>query len=269
MNSEAQQSYFDYIQGLYSSETIRGYKIALKQFFLFCEKNYDVVKPNDIREWLANMEERGLKPSSIHSKLAVLKSFYIYCREENRITNNPTWSIRLPQKVYSPPYYLTKSEVERLLELTKNDIRERAIVETLYTTGVRIGELVNIKLADVKWETRRILIPRRKGKAERIVYLTEGCAERLKIYLDLRQQDSEFLFSNLQGKMLSRAFVEKRFQAYSKELEFKVMPRTMRHTFAAHLAEKGASQIFILEVLGLCSFSSSHIYTHRKKECYL
>jgi len=69
--------------------------------------------------------------------------------------------------------------------------------------------------------------------------------------------------------MLSRVFVEKRFQAYSKALVFKVVPRTMRHTFAAHLAEKGAPQIFILEVLGLCSFSSSRIYTHRQEECYL
>lgn len=194
MNSEAQQSYFNYFEEQFSSETKRRYKIALKEFFVFCEKDYNVVKPTDVQAWIAHLEEKGLKSNSIHLKLAALRSFYIYCIEENKVPNNPTQTIHTPQKGNSLLYYLTKIEVERLLEQTKNDVRKQIIVEMLYTTGLRNSELLNIKLADIKWDTRKISIRRGKGKEERFVFLTEGCAERLKIYLDLRKQDSEFCF---------------------------------------------------------------------------
>lgn len=272
MNSEAQESFFNDYQVRFSSETNRGYKIALNQFFLFCEKDYDVVKPSDVRAWLAQMEEKGLKPNSIHLKLSASKSFYRYCMEENRVIKNPTLTIHTPQKDDSLPYYLSKQEVALLQELTRNDVRNRAIVETLYTTGVRISELLNIKLEDVKWETRQIWIRKGKGNKERFVLFTHECAVRLKIYLDLRQKDSEFLISNQRGGKLSRIFVQKQFQAYSEALGFKVKPHTMRHTFAAHLAEKKMRQSYIQELLGHVNINSTRIYTrlmeHARKKQY-
>lgn len=272
MNIEAQQSFFNDNQARFSSETVRGYKIALKQFFLFCEKNYDVVKPTDVRVWLASMEEKGLKPNSIHLKLAALKSFYQYCMEENRLIKNPTLTVHTPQKDDSLPYYLSKREVALLQELTRHDLRDRAIVETLYATGVRINELLNIKLDDVKWETRQIWIRKGKGNKERFVLFTHECAERLKSYLQHRNKDSLYLFSNERGGFLSRVFVQKQFQEYSKILEFKVKPHTMRHTFAAHLAEKNMPQSYIQELLGHVNINSTRIYTrimeHARKKQY-
>lgn len=96
MNQEVQQSFFLDYQSRFSSETVRGYKIALNQFFAFCGKEYDKVKATDIRSWLASMEEKGLKPRTIHLKLAAVKSFYRYCMEENKITKNPTFTVNTP-----------------------------------------------------------------------------------------------------------------------------------------------------------------------------
>ncbi len=256
----------------FSLETIRSYKISLNQFFLFLGKNYDEVKAMDVRAWLASMEEQGLKPRTIHLKLSALKSFYHYCMEEKKVTRNPTLTVHTPQKDDSLPYYLTKRQVALLQELTRNDPRDRAIVETLYTTGVRVSELLQIKLVDIKWETRQIWIRKGKGNKERFVLFTHECAERLKTYLQQRKHNNEYLFANNRGGHLSRVFVEKKFQEFTTALGFKVVPHTMRHTFAAHLAERNMPQSYIQELLGHVNINSTRIYTrlmeHARKKQY-
>lgn len=271
MNLEIQQSFFDDHKARFSPETIRSYKIGLTQFFSFCEKNYDEVKAADIRTWLASMEEQGLKPRTIHLKLSALKSFYQYCLEENKAKKNPTLTVHTPKKDDSLPYYLSKRQVALLQELTREDLRDRAIVETLYATGVRVSELLQIKLEDIKWDTRQIWIRKGKGNKERFVLFTHDCAERLKTYLHQKEHESVYLFPNNRGGHLSRVFVEKRFQEFTETLGFKVVPHTMRHTFAAHLAEKGMDFTYIQELLGHVNINSTRIYTRlmnhaRKKE---
>jgi site-specific recombinase XerD len=271
MNLEVQQSFFDDYTARFSPETIRSYKIALKQFFSFCEKKYDEVKATDIRAWQVSMEEQGLKPRSVHLKVSAIKSFYRYCKEENIAKKNPTLTVQSPKLDDSLPYYLSKRQVALLQELAKNDPRDRAIVETLYTTGVRISELLQIKLEDIKWETRQIWIRKGKGNKERFVLFTHDCAERLKTYLQQQKYESVYLFPNNSGGHLSRVFVEKRFQEFTKVLGFKVVPHTMRHTFAAHLAEKNMPQSYIQELLGHANINSTRIYTRlmeqaRKKQ---
>lgn len=271
MNQEAQKSFFNDHKARFSPETIRSYRISLTQFFTFCEKNYDEVKATDVRAWLALMEDQGLKPRTIHLKLSALKSFYQYCLEENKVKKTPTLTVHTPKKDDSLPYYLTKRQVALLQELAKKDLRERAIVETLYTTGVRVSELLHIKLEDIKWATRQIWIRKGKGNKERFVLFTHDCSERLKTYLDNRIEKSEYLFANNRGGHLSRIWVEKRFQEYSETLGFKVVPHTLRHTFAAHLAEKNMPQSYIQELLGHVNINSTRIYTRlmeqaRKKQ---
>lgn len=124
MNLDVQQAFFQDHQARFSSETIRGYKIALNQFFTFCGKDYDSVKSTDIRSWLASMEEKGLKPRSIKLKIAALKSFYRYCLEENLLIKNPTLTVYTPKIDDALPYYLSKREVALLQELTKNNLRD-------------------------------------------------------------------------------------------------------------------------------------------------
>ncbi|MEH7356680.1 site-specific tyrosine recombinase/integron integrase [Neobacillus drentensis] len=272
MKLEVQQSFFNDQQARFSPETIRGYKIALSQFFSFCPKKVNEVKAEDVRYWLAMMTEKGLKPRSVQMKLSALKSFYQYLMEENILEKSPTLKVRTPQKEDSLPYYLDKRQLVLLQELTKDNPRERALVETLYATGVRISELLNIKLEDVKWESRQIWIRKGKGNKERYVLFSHDCAERLKAYLNLRDINSTYLFSNHRGGPLSRDLVELLFRQYTETLGFRVTPHTMRHTFAAHLAEKGMDFSYIKELLGHANINSTRIYTrlmnHARKKQY-
>jgi len=271
-NIEAQQSFFNDNYARYSSETIKSYKISLKQFFGFSNKQFDVIKPADIRLWLAALqEEKELKPRSIHLKLSALKMFYRYCIEESLIKKDPTLNIKKPHVGDSPPYYLKRRQITQLQELTRSDDRDRALVEALFTTGVRISELLNIKLEDIKWETRQIWIRKGKGNKERFVLFTHECSERLQLYLKKRKKESEYLFCNERGGKLSPLIVEIRFKEFSKVLDFKVVPHTLRHTFAAHLAEKNMPQSYIQELLGHVDINSTRIYTRliedaRKKQ---
>lgn len=271
MNLDVRQSFFNDQQARFSPETIRSYKIALSQFFSYCPKNVDEVKARDIRNWMAAMTEKGLKPRSIQMKLSALKSFYQYLMEENKLNKNPTSNVRRPKKEDSLPYYLNKRQIALLQELTRVSPKERAIVETLYVTGVRISELLNIKIEDIKWDSRQIWIRKGKGNKERFVLFTHDCAERLKTYLKQREVESKFLFSNKSGGPISRCLVEMQFRKYTETLGFRVTPHTMRHTFAAHLAEKGMDFSYIQELLGHASINSTRVYTRlmddaRKKQ---
>ncbi len=271
MEQEIIKSFFNDHRVRFSSETIRSYRIALKQFFSFCQKEYDQVKATDIRAWLASLEEQELKPRSIHLKLAALKSFYHYCMEENRLKKNPTLSVQTPKIDDSLPKYLNKRQIALLQELTRANVRDRAIVETLFATGVRVGELLNIKLEDIKWDTRQIWIRKGKGNKERFVLFTYECAERIQAYLNQRKVTSDYLFCNQRGGKLSRTVVEMKFKEFSKILGFKITPHTMRHTFATYLAQKNMPQSYIQELLGHVNINSTRIYTRltesaRKKQ---
>jgi site-specific recombinase XerD len=243
----------------------------LRQFFNCCSKEYDEVKAMDIRAWLMQLD--WLMPRSIRLKLAALKSFYRYCIEEDLLSKDPTLNIDLPRIKDSPPVYLDKAALAQLMEEAKEHPRERAIIETLYATGVRISELLNIRLEDIKWDTRQIWIRKGKGDKERFVLFTVECAERLKAYLAARKVKSPYLFTNKRGKPLSPAWVELILKHYTANLDlgFKVTPHTLRHTFAAHLAEKDMPQSYIQELLGHANINSTRIYTRlsakaRKKQ---
>jgi integrase/recombinase XerC len=272
MNEKIMQAFFQDHQARFSTETVRSYKVALVKFFAFCDKKYDEVQLSDIRGWVASLNQNGLKPRTVHLKISAVKSFYRYAMEEHLVKKNPTLKVKTPKKEDSLPYYLTQRQVALLQELTRQDVRDRAIVEALYATGVRVSELLQIKLEDIKWETRQIWIRKGKGNKERFVLFSYECAERLKTYLRLRKEESEYLFASNRGGHLSRILIEKRFQEFSKKLGFKVVPHTMRHTFAAHLAEKGMDFSYIQDLLGHANINSTRIYTrlmsHARKQKY-
>ncbi|CAM4025409.1 site-specific tyrosine recombinase/integron integrase [Lederbergia lenta] len=261
MDVNVLESFFDDHHSRFSKETIRSYRLSLKQFFSFCRKNYNEVKATDIRAWLASMEEKGLKKRTIHIKLSGLKSFYQYCMEENLLKKNPMLTVKTPKKDDVLPYYLSRRQLAQLQELTRNDYQFRPIIETLYSTGVRVSELLQIKLEDIKWDTRQIWIRKGKGTKERFVLFSHDCAERLKMYLKKRETNSMFLFANRRGGPLHREYIQKNFRNFSTSLGFKVTPHTLRHTFAAHLAEKNMPQSFIQDLLGHVDINSTRIYT--------
>jgi len=272
MNHKIQEEFFNDHHARFSTETTRSYRISLQQFFTFCGKPYDEIKATDIRSWLSFMTEQGLKPKSIKLKLTAIRSFYRYCMEENKLKKSPTARVKSPKLDDSLPYYLSKREVTLLQELTRTDLRDRALVEALYTTGVRISELLNIKLEDIKWDTRQMWIRKGKGNKERFVLFTHDCSVRLKAYLDDRNVECNYLFCNKNGEPLDQDFVQKQFREFTKTLGFRVSPHTMRHTFAAHLMEKKMTPSYIQDLLGHVNINSTRIYTrlmeHAQKKLF-
>jgi site-specific recombinase XerD len=244
-------------------ETVRSYRIALTQCFTFCQKEHDEIETGDIKAWLTDLHERGLKPRSLRLKLAALKSFYQYCMEDELLAKAPGLKIELPKIPESPPAHLNRASLARLLELATGHPRNRALVAALYDTGARINELLDVKLEYVDFKSGEIKIVRGKGGKGRFVLFTTECSERLQEYLAGRKVQSEYLFCNYRGGRLSQSWVEKVFRGYTKTLSLgqKVTPHTMRHTFAYHLAEKGMPQSYLQALLGHKRIGSTGIYT--------
>ncbi|WP_207637570.1 tyrosine-type recombinase/integrase [Desulfotruncus alcoholivorax] len=244
----------------YAPETASGYKISLTQFFCHYPKQYNQVEANDIREWLAELGKAGLKPSSIRIKLIALKVFYNFCSEEALVNQNPAKNIHSPWQPMNP-VYLSKKDLIGLMETASSSF-DRAIIETLYATGVRVSELVTIQLADIKWDTWQVLI-KGKGKRERVVLFTAACAQRLQEYLASHQVESPYLFADHKGRPVSTAKVRQIVKSTAQKLYlgYKVTPHNLRHTFAAHLRAKGMSLACLQDLLGHEDIKNTRIYT--------
>lgn len=263
---ETIESFLKEYQIRFSKNTVYKYKLILNEFFNVCKKEYFEITRMDIRMWNASLDSKGQKPSSIRLKLCCLKSYFKYLIEEDLVTNNPTQKIELPQRDDSIPKYLEKKDLARFMQLANNDPPKRTVIEVLYTTGVRVSELLGIQIGDIKWDSRQIWIRKGKGNKERFVLFTPECSERLKDYLDQRHRNSPYIFAKKSGKPLSKAWVQKFFREYSKSLGFRVIPHMLRHTFAVHLAEKGMPQIYLQELLGHDDINTTKIYTKLNNE---
>lgn len=248
----------------YAKGSIYQYGNVIKLFFRTCQKEFSKVEADDIKKWLLKCNNFGLSPSTIRNYLISLRVFFSYCLEENLIQKDPIQNISPPEIPDQLPVYLNRTQLNNLREVFKDNVKYRAIVEFLYSTGVRISELRNIKLQDINWNERKIRVWG-KGEKERIVLFTPQCAERLKKYLSLRKVESPYLFAKTTG-------ITKRFRSYSKKLGFRVTPHTLRHTFAAHLAEKGMTLACLQDLMGHDNIKNTRIYSrlfaHAKKKLY-
>ncbi|RYG71913.1 integrase [Lentibacillus lipolyticus] len=270
-NEEMFQDFMSDNDARFSPKTKRSYRLSFNQFFSFTDLHYGKVKALHIRAWLSELREQGMKQRTIRLKLATLKSFYRYCLEENQVKKDPTLTVSSPKIGDSLPYYLDKRQLAELKEYLKDNTRERAMIEMMYTTGVRISELLNIRMEDIKWQSKQIWIRKGKGKKQRFALFNTECAARVTDYLNERDIESDYVFVNPQGRPLSRVYIEQIFRGYSEKLGFRVTPHTLRHTFAAHLAEEGMPQSYIQELLGHVNINTTRIYTRlnekaRKKQ---
>ncbi|MBS4195771.1 tyrosine-type recombinase/integrase [Bacillus sp. FJAT-49870] len=254
--------------------TIKTYENAIKQLLEYTEKSLDVITISDIRSWLGHLKEIGYKLSTISVKLSGVKTFFSYCLEEGITLTNPAEKVPFPHIGEKLPRYLTLDQLNRLRQYLDGRLQERAIVEILYATGVRISELCAMKKEDIDWSERIIHIPKGKRKKGRIVLFTWESAEHLKVYLESRTDNLPFLF--LGGKWKNRPIyrqqVSEWFAKCSKRLGFKVTPHTLRHTFAAHCAQKGMPLDYIQVLLGHESPEDTHyyakLYNQARKEMY-
>ena len=257
-----------------SPNTVEAYRRDLEQFAAFVRNDQEsavavtAVGHLLIRRYLALLH-KGQKKSTIGRKLAAIRSFFRYLLRQGVVAANPAELVSTPKREKRLPYHLNIDEVTTLVEAPAGSnllpTRDRAILETLYSCGIRVSELtgLNVGGADLEGKTVRVL---GKGGKERIVPLGSHAAHALEEYLTARNSPSleTPLFLNARGGRLTRRSVARIIDRYILHLASmkKVSPHTLRHTFATHLLEGGADLRAIQELLGHASLSTTQKYTH-------
>jgi tyrosine recombinase XerC len=259
-----------------SPHTIANYKSDLLQLAQFLENKIWDLKDIDnivLREFLAVLYSRGEKKSTVGRKLAAVRSFFQFCVKRHWLIDNPAKMVSTPKQEKTVPTFLSEEEMKAFLDLPHTakplDKRDKAMLELLYATGIRVSELVGIGLEDVKFSERLIRI-RGKGKKERLVPFGRMAEMSLRSYLRVRAKinkgrvEESPLFLNYRGQKLSSRSVERTVDKYIQRsaLRRKISPHSLRHSFASHLLSRGADLRVIQELLGHESLATTQKYTH-------
>ena len=290
-----QQAIEDFLQHLvvergFSQHTLDAYRNDLGQFAEFLRtrlngisERADVWNQVDIdllNDYIADLRGRkGYRDTTTARKVAAIKSFFTFLAQNGIIEEPPTESLGSPRVGRSLPKYLTEDEVELLLKEadkagTAEGQRDANILELLYATGLRVSELVSLNVQDVDFEESYIRCWG-KGSKERIVYAHDKALNGLQDYLSTsrmsllgQNKDESALFVNHRGERLTRQWVWNILKTYSKRagIDRKITPHTLRHSFATHLLQKGASLRHVQELLGHSSISTTQVYTHLTSE---
>jgi integrase/recombinase XerD len=267
---------FLYVEKGLSKNTIDAYKNDLNDFLSWLNKintqDYKNVTETVINDYVANLFKNGLKSSSVNRKISSLKSFYLFLIKKKLISLSPLSEVITPKKEQYLPSSMSEDEVEQLLQSPNIElnieIRDKAMIEMLYATGVRISELINLKMIDIDIE-RSVLKVLGKGSKERLVPFGEKASDSLSCYLKKRQKSSakEVFLSN-RGEKMSRTGFWQRIKIYlSREgLKDTISPHTLRHAFATHLLNRGADLRSVQLLLGHSDLSTTQIYTHIAKQ---
>jgi integrase/recombinase XerD len=264
-----------YIEKGLSKNTVSSYKNDISSFSSWCDKELlDRLKITDLNlnNYISNLFSIGLKSSSINRKISSIKHFYLFLLKKKVIKNSPADEITTPKQEKYLPTSMSEDEVESLLRSPKASIkierRDKAMIEILYATGMRISELVNLKLTDIDFN-RSVLKVFGKGSKERLVPYGEKAAEALRIYLEDRKKlNSKDVFLSNRGTRITRGAFWQRIKIYIKRenLKSSISPHTLRHAFATHLLNRGADLRSVQILLGHSDLSTTQIYTHIAKK---
>ena len=269
-------TYLVVIKGL-SKNTSQSYKTDIEKLFTFVErKELDSItrlKSNLISEFLAELNISGLNISSINRCIVSIKQFFKYLMLENIIETDPTADLISPRMKKTIPDVLSLEDIEKILnvpDLTKFEgIRDSAMLEVLYASGLRVTELVELKQVNINYD-HGYLIVMGKGSKERIVPIGLTSIKKINDYLELsrphlvKNELSDYLFITRRGTCFTRQGFWKLIKAYAKEAGIvkNISPHTIRHSFATHLLERGADLRTIQLLLGHSDISTTQIYTH-------
>jgi len=261
-----------------SSNTLNAYGRDLAVYTDYLKRHEKIADPVAINQlmvlhYLNFLKSRGLSPRSRARSLSTLRSFHRFLLRENYTEHDPTALLESPRSLPALPRLLSKKEVECLLQAPTGDtpiaVRDRAMLEVLYATGMRVSELVGLRLGDLKLDIG-CLNAFGKGSKQRLIPLGEVAIEILQDYLQnsrhklLKNLTSEEVFLNVRGKKLSRQGFWKNLRNYAlkAEIKQKVYPHMLRHSFATHLLENGADLRSVQTMLGHVDISTTQIYTH-------
>lgn len=260
-----------------SQNTLEAYSRDLLSFVDFLDdreiRTLDEVKPYHVQDFLSLLRGRSLSPRSVARRLAAVRSFFRFLVRRGLVSANPTSALQSPRVGRSLPRTLSQRDVEALLERPSGQdplkMRDRAMLEVMYATGMRVSELVGLDLHQLNFITGTAQV-RGKGGKERVVPLGEYALEALRAYLERgrdrlsKQGSTRAVFLNRSGKRLTRQGFWKALKGYAKGagIQGGVTPHMLRHSFASHLLEGGADLRAIQELLGHADISTTQIYTH-------
>lgn len=259
-----------------SENTVLSYNRDLTKFIKYLRTNkitsLDKVEEKNLEKYIKELNDNGFKSATVSRNIASLKAFFHYLNNEGVLSNDPTKSLKSPKIEKKIPEILTTDEVFALLEQPSGDspkeIRDKAMLELLYATGIRVSELINLETSDVNLKTSSILC--RDGSKSRTIPYGKKAKDALTRYLEgareaiVDNKESTILFANCSGQKMSRQGFWKLIKHYAKKagIESDITPHTLRHSFAAHLVENGADLRSVQEMLGHSDISTTQIYAN-------
>lgn len=263
------------IEKNYSSHTILNYRLDLEDFYKFLGGlELEKVDYLLLRKYLAVLKEKNLSARSIGRRLSALRSFFKFLTREGYLKTNPILILSSPKLEKHLPDFLTEEEVAKLIESAfgrsekdERGLRDRAVLETFYSTGMRISEVAGLSTQDIDFISGTLKVFG-KGKKERIVPIGEAAIASIRRYLEKRKKQNEALFLNKNGTRISTRGMRDIFEKYVHlaGIRHGISPHTLRHSFATHLLNRGADLRTVQELLGHANLSTTQIYTHLTTE---
>ena len=262
-----------------SENTLQSYKRDLKQFRRYleaCELHYNKVKEEDIKDYIRELQEQGKKASSISRGIASIRSFYQFVLKNKKVKVDPTENIQSPKIEKRIPSVLTSKEVELLLDQPKDvdlkGIRDKAMLEFAYATGMRVTEIISLDMEDVNLEEGYVTC--KHGAKQRNIPLGNLSLKALREYVEeardilVKTEDEQALFVNVNGSRLTRQGFWKIIKFYKEQAHITkdITPHVLRHSFATHLLQNGADLKAIQTMLGHSDISSTQVYMQFQDE---
>ena len=261
----------------FSEHTIKSYTTDLKQFTSFLSSEFQIIDEiHEIsfqitRTWIASLLEKGLSPRSVNRKISTLKTYFKFLIREGELVENPMMKVVAPKSKKRLPVFIEEDQIASLLNEVQFEEgfvgqRNKLIIELFYVTGIRLSELINIKISDVDFNNQSIKVLGKRNK-ERIIPLSSNVVNDLNIFIENNQQN-KYLFTNLEGEKLYNKLVYRLVNKYIGEISSvnKKSPHILRHTFATHMLNNGADINAIKELLGHANLSATQVYTHNTIE---
>jgi integrase/recombinase XerD len=265
-----------YIEKGLSKNTVNSYENDIKAFSKWTTKTLGLHIKNlnkiDINSYIAFLFKEGLKSSSVNRKISTLKAFYLFLIKKKIIKISPTEDVVMPKLEKYLPVSMSEIEVEKLLDSPNISIpiekRDKAMIEMLYATGMRISELTGLKITDI--DTNRLVVKvLGKGSKERLIPYGEKAADSLNSYIkDRPKSNCKETFLSNRGTAITRGAFWQRIKVYiaRENLKISISPHTLRHAFATHLLNRGADLRSVQILLGHSDLSTTQIYTHIAKQ---
>ena len=261
----------------FSEHTIKSYTTDLKQFTSFLSSEFQIIDEINeisfqiIRTWIASLLEKGINPRSVNRKISTLKTYFKFLIREGKLIENPMMKVVAPKSKKKLPVFVEEDQIASLLNEVQFEEgfvgqRNRLIIELFYVTGIRLSELINIKISDVDFNNQSIKVLGKRNK-ERIIPLSSNVVNDLNVFIE-NNQHNKYLFTNLEGNKLYNKLVYRLVNKYIGKISSvnKKSPHILRHTFATHMLNNGADINAIKELLGHANLSATQVYTHNTIE---